>query len=326
MLELLIFSKDRACQLDLLLRSIKREFAEWAGTDIVVVYTFRTSTLGCGYDSVRAAHPEFTYICERDVNRSFKEITLAAIGENPYIAFLVDDDVFKDPFTLDSPEIRRFQDQPDIMFASLRLDPGMDYVYTLDRPMKAPRFDGTVWEWTAADADWGYPMSLDGHIFRTSEILPLLTDLSFHNPNSLEFELAQRPLANPLGICFDRAKIVNLPVNRVQVTAPNRHGGDDARVLNARFLRGQQLSLDTITGVRTRSAHQELPLSWEPAQGPNRSAPLSIRARAQGAAIAAITADMRAPALRPLRRFARVLLNRLGELRTAVSERIDRYG
>lgn len=271
MLELIIFSKDRACQLDLLLRSIKREFAEWSQARTVVLFTYSSGPLRYSYERVRCAHPEVEFVCERDLTSRFKETTLSVVGERPLVAFLVDDDVFKEQFSLQSPELRVLDEDPELLCVSLRMDPAMDYVYTQDRPMARPVFrDGNIWDWTLADGDWGYPMSLDGHIFRTAEIVPLLHTLEFHDPNSLEFEMAKRPLPNPLAICFDVAKVINLPLNRVQDTAPNRHAGVDARRINLRFLRGERLSLRTVAGVRSRSPHHEPELQWEAWEGGSR--------------------------------------------------------
>ena len=55
----------------------------------------------------------------------------------------------------------------------------------------------TTWHWMGMEGDWGYPMSLDGHIFRTAEIAPLLEHLDYRNPNVLEAALARRPLTLP---------------------------------------------------------------------------------------------------------------------------------
>ena len=57
---------------------------------------------------------------------------------------------------------------PEIACLSLRMCPRMDYSYALDTITGIPPFeDGTTWRWPEAEGDWGYPMSLDGHVFRT---------------------------------------------------------------------------------------------------------------------------------------------------------------
>ena len=285
-LDLIIFSKDRACQLDFLLRSIKQEFTDWRTARLVVLYTYSSAALRYSYDLVRAEHPEVQFVCERDVDLTFKQATLSLLGHNPLVAFLVDDDVFKQPFTLAAHELAVFEADPEIMCVSLRMDPAMDFVYTLDRPAKTPDFrDGNIWDWTVSDGDWNYPMSLDGNIFRSAELLPLFERIPFHNPNSLEFELSKQPLANPRMVCFDIARIINLPLNRVQDTAPNHHLGLDERMLNTRFVKGERPALATVAGVRSRSPHHELELQWESWQGAPRWAGLMAELDARSAAL-----------------------------------------
>lgn len=264
MLDVVIFSKDRACQLDLLIRSVKRYFAQWERSRVHVLYTWSSAAFARGYEIVRADHRELTYVCERDRSAGFRELVLDIVGEERYVMFLVDDDVFKEPFSLDCAEFNCLAENPQLMCLSLRMCPRMNYTYTYDRLMEIPAFEqGVIWDWTTADGDWGYPMSIDGHIFRTTELAPLIRTLEFTNPNTFESVLATHPLANPIAICFEESKLINLPVNRVQDTFPNRHGDITAESLNDRFLAGARLSLHTVNGVRNCSPHCEIPLEWE---------------------------------------------------------------
>ena len=264
MLDVVIFSKDRACQLDLLLRSIERHFVDRGDASIQVLYTFSEQAYGCAYDAVIAAHPDFAYVCERERAEGFKDIVAGMVGDNEFVTFLVDDDVFKEDFSLRAPEFRTFAQDGEIMCLSLRMCPRMDYAYTLDRHTPIPSFErGTVWDWTGCDGDWGYPMSIDGHIFRSDELVPLVRELEFHNPNTFEDVLSRHPLASPKAVCFEESKLINIPVNRVQDTALNRHGDVTAEWLNTHFLEGGRLSLGTVEGVRNPSPHHELPLLWD---------------------------------------------------------------
>ncbi len=49
-----------------------------------------------------------------------------------------------------------------------------------------------TWRWREAGGDWGYPMSLDAHIFRTGHLSRFIMELKYHNPNTLEGSLAVR--------------------------------------------------------------------------------------------------------------------------------------
>jgi hypothetical protein len=93
-----IFSKDRACQLELLLKSIKRFVKDWDKQKIGIIYKASDKSYENGYDLVKKKHPEFTYIFEtnfhKDVLGFFKETF-------KLVMFLVDDDVFINDFAHD---------------------------------------------------------------------------------------------------------------------------------------------------------------------------------------------------------------------------------
>jgi SAM-dependent methyltransferase len=264
-LDMVVFSKDRPAQLELLLRSAKRFFRGWEQVNWSVIFTASSPEYDAGYERVRAEHPEFRYVDERDDDRPFKELTLDAVGQSELVAFIVDDNVFKEPFELESPELAAFRADPSIACLSARMCPRMYHCYPTDEITPIPEFErGTVWDWRSAEGGWGYPMSADFHIFRSAELVPLLSDVDFFNPNSLEAAMAARPLPAPKMICLPEAVVVNLPVNRVQDTAVNRHAGSHAQdELNAEFVKGRRLALGPIAGVRNVSTHHEMELTWE---------------------------------------------------------------
>jgi len=128
--------------------------------------------------------------------------------------------------------------------------------------MKNPPFNHGAYEWRGAEGDYGYPMSLDGSIFRTKEILPKLTDLNYHNPNQLEGALAGTPIQLPKVLCFQHQVIVSVPLNRVQVENQNRCAGHEAKDFNDQWLSGKRLSLSKRDGRPFRSVHAEMRVSW----------------------------------------------------------------
>jgi GT2 family glycosyltransferase len=262
-IRLVAFSKDRPAQLDLLLRSIERFVP--SGAQTAVVYTASEELHDRGYAVVRDAHPWAQWVDEREAG-GFRAATLGLVAEaGERIGFLVDDIVFTHPLDVDAAPLAALDADPEVLCCSLRLDPGKTYCYALDRPMTPP--PATTWHWMGMEGDWGYPMSLDGHIFRTAQIAPLLERLTYRNPNELEAALAEAPLALPKVTCFGVARIVNVPDNRVQDTAPNRHGGGSAARFTPALLAGCRLDLEPFAGLAVPSVHHEMPLRFA-ADGP----------------------------------------------------------
>ena len=129
--------------------------------------------------------------------------------------------------------------------------------------MSKPDFDSNLlFKWQGLQGDYGYPNSLDGHFFRTNEMLPLIRAISFTNPNSFESSLAFYPLNKPKMICFEESIVVNNPVNKVQTNNPNFHGDVSAEFLNDKFLEGYIIDLYDFKGFKNISCHQEIEINF----------------------------------------------------------------
>lgn len=262
-LNVIIFSKDRACQLDLLLRSIQEFVLDTEVIHFSILYKSSAASYNQGYDKVKQAFPTFQFVDETKGPGDFKSQLLALIDPAiPLSMFLVDDDLFKAAFSLADAPVSTFQDHPEILCLSLRLGKHIDYCYMLDIHTPAPRFaPGGMWTWQGQPGDWGYPMSLDGHIFRTHEIEPLLRQLAYENPNRLEARLAAHPLAQAKMNCYPESRILNLPINKVQQVFKNRSGTVDVALLNERYVKdGLRIQLSPLRGVLNRAPHQEYPI------------------------------------------------------------------
>lgn len=265
MINITIFSKDRACQLNLLLDSIKLMFKNYNKYIFNILYTYSNEEFQKGYDIVQKNHKDFNYIKENN----FKLNTISLIQSVPYTMFMVDDNVFKETFDFNSFEFNWFQKDLSIFCLSLRMCPRINYCYTENILTKAPYFlDTGLWNWRESGlrGDWSYPMSIDGTIFRTNEIFPLIKELPYNNPNSFEAILAQyaaKYLNKSLILCYQESKLFNIPVNKVQIENNNRYGNISQKYLNDLFLKGKRISLKNIVGFKNISAHQEIELIYE---------------------------------------------------------------
>ncbi len=264
MLSLTIFSKNRACQLDLLLRSIRR-FLTGGALRISVLYAAEGEDFDAGYALTQREHPDVEYVRERP--GEFRSQTLGLLDAGYELGgFLVDDDVFKAPIGPGDRELAALRERAEVTFVSLRLGPEITYSYALDLVTGHPWLGfGKVrtWSWPRARGDWGYPMSLDGNLFRMPELVERTRSLDFHSPNTLEGALSLQPLGGRMGVCFERARLVNVPANRVQDEVPNRSGGVTVELLNRRFLDGGRIALEPVLGVRNNAPHWELEYAWE---------------------------------------------------------------
>ncbi|MCZ7606474.1 MAG: hypothetical protein M5U25_10460 [Planctomycetota bacterium] len=276
LLNVIIFSKDRAAQLDALLRSIKEKVEGWESrARWAVVYAASTPEFAKGYEIARGQHnsPALEFIDETAQAGGFKSIVVETMQRQhqangaPWCMFLVDDMIFKQPWPLDAGKpMQRLKRDPRVLCLSLRMCPRYDYCYAENREVKPPfwaRFGR--WNWRKSKGDWGDPMSVDGHIFRYDDLFPIVQSIEFRHPNSFEAALNGRRIkARPLMTCYSESVVVNLPVNRVQHDFQNRAGeehGISAEALNEAFLAGKRVNLAPVYALKdNRGCHHEMPM------------------------------------------------------------------
>jgi len=266
MLNILIFSKDRACQLELLLRSMAKHFDGIEKYRINVLFIYTNDEFKEGYQELTTKYIPKNLNVDFHYERiyGFKAGVLRLIDPgNAYTMFAVDDNVFKAHFSLDSKEFERFASDDKIACLSPRMYPGINYCYTARLDSPAPTFDEPgVWRWAGYKGDWSYPMSIDTHVFRTKDIMPHLLNLDYKNPNTLEGHMANRCLSATKMICFQEAKVMNLPINKVQTANGNHCGNISAEFLNQQFLSGKTIYLLEIEETMNTAPHQEVDIQW----------------------------------------------------------------
>lgn len=254
-LNCIIFSRDRSCQLELLLRSMKLYFKEFSESIINVLYTYSDDSFKVGYDKLFTIHNDsnIKYIKE---TVDFKNHVLLLLNpDNLYTIFFVDDIIWKEPFSLNCDDFKLFENNENILTYSLRLHPNLTYCYTANVIMNPTK--SKLFTWHNLLGDYGYPMSLDGHFFRTEDIMNLLINLSYNNPNQLEGKMAMKPLHKPLMLCSEKSIIFNNPCNKVQTNNPNRYGNISAEYLNEEFLKDYIIDLEPFKHLNNESCHKE---------------------------------------------------------------------
>ena len=261
MLRMIVCSKDRASQLDLLLRSVKKQFHDWGQQTIIVLQRTTTDSFAEGYRLLAKEHPEVIYVEEESFRSDFQKLALD--GEESHLQLLVDDNVFVRPFSLDDREFRDFSTDDLVAALSLRMNPSMDYCYTENVYTGTPWFRADrAWYWPGLRGDWGYPNSVDGNIWRRADVRAVIGTGAYERLHQLEpaLRLAMR---RPLSICYGQSRILNVANNTVQDCAvANRHGGGDATEMNERYLAGEHIGLENIEQAAPKSPHFEIEYQW----------------------------------------------------------------
>lgn len=257
---LLVFSKDRACQLQAFLTSFRRHVRD--DLDMSVLYTASTPQFEAGYCRLISTTGSAHLIRE---DGAFKDALLRLIDDRKkYTVFFVDDIVFRRDHSFYCDELD-WLDDGDVACISLRLSKSINYTYSTDLPSPCPIKGARKWRWFGQPGVWGYPMSLDGHVFLTSDILPSVQRIDFHGPNELEAALASSPLPKAYMACLREHPLFNIPMNRVQDTITNRCArGWTAEELNTMFLSGQVIDTRPFDNIDNNSPHFEVEFSFVP--------------------------------------------------------------
>lgn len=246
----IVFSRDRAAQLDLLLRSLVRN----APPERVEVIWWATDPeyFDAYYDEkVHLGGPPPT---PPDAFRN-RLMTLLENAGDTHVTFFCDDDIVYRPL-LASPSY--WLQNPRVLCFSWRLSA-----------------DENPWRWADLPrTDHGYPGSIDGHTFRVNDVLDMIWGHDeIINPTALEHALVggcdNLAAHRPLMAAPSEQVLVGVPVNRVSETSGCPHGEEhpqSTRELNDRFLAGERIDLDALDFSGVRGCHHEIPFAWTPAQ------------------------------------------------------------
>jgi hypothetical protein len=242
-------------QLDACLRSI-HHYGPYGGS-IVVIYRATTEAFAQGYREL-APHSRVQL---HEQGNDFKSDVVDAVGTaGGHVVFHTDDDLFfrRPPGPLVLPD--------GCACLSLRLGENTTYCYPLGRGQRLPRFERcdewVLWDWSVADADFAYPMSLNGHVFDVTLLRPLIAGAAFGDPNDLERELHfERHRLPRLMLSLRFNSVISVPVNVVTESVVNKSGVDpnlSHEALNDRFLGGERIDLARLELDEVCGAHQEM--------------------------------------------------------------------
>ncbi len=262
--QLIIFSKNRACQLNLLLDSIKNN-AEMLFDKIHVLYKSENDEYSAGYDKVMNNHKGVYFLKENNFRKDLFKLIDDDIEST---TFMVDDAViFKQILTRKIDIIKPVIE--DFIIFSLRLGTNCNYSHpaNLHYNLGEHEINGEylIFDYTKQQVgDFRYPLSTDGHIYNTKLIKDLLIEIPFVNPNTLEAYLQRFVLTNSIPktiMCFRESKLVSIPVNLVNDTFKNRHGlqfGISEKELNDKFLNNETIDLNSMDFSEVNGPHKEI--------------------------------------------------------------------
>ena len=271
MLHIIIFSFNRALQLDTLLTSL---IQNWKAPEykIDVIYNTTDYDYQKGYNLLIDKYKKYTNIVFNKENNnkdkwSIKElcnirnfisytkhnkkftsnsnfrslcIELLKKEDNEFIMFLTDDSVFIENVDISTEIFDWIKENPKKRQFSLRI--GIENNSQSNKAIKQHK-NYFCWNFYCSpkNTNWSYPFSVDAHIYHKSVVIKLLSEYIFCNPNTLEGNINAQVYRKRLfeeGRCFKKGILLSFPINMVQTIYNNKRLDVDAKMLNNMFLQG----------------------------------------------------------------------------------------
>ena len=265
MIDLIIWSKDRAAQLDLLLRSLEEFMPNTFNVN--VVFTYSDEKYRMAYNNVLSTSPVAFHMKDET---NFRKDTMLNIenklSNNDLVAFATDDTV------LIRPAEFKTEYMDNVSVFSLRL--GFNTIEqdihagTQQPPLTTYDDEDQTMSWFFSDYhphhNYGYPFGLDMHVYHREELYNIMRYIPFKNTKELESALFHKRLCiKPKMRSFKQSVAVNVPVNSISgVTRAGEIHASATEYLNEEYLKGRRLSLDALSKEKIVGCHQEINLEW----------------------------------------------------------------
>ena len=283
-LTLLAFSRNRAAQADLLLRSIARHVH--LPHDVHLLHCASGDEYAAGYEILFREHPSVRAWDEAAHTVDEVLRTLLATETRLLFGMLVDDDLLIRDIRPEDRPLQRLAEDRRIATASLRLAPHKTWSQTHDRPMRVPPIrDGAVdlgspRPWVVRRVRsalralrllprnrpdygcWRVPFAVCGNLYVRERLRAFAECLPrFEHVTSVEPSLCKhrRHWDGPLrATLYEEERLVNLVMNNVDSQGERYpHPGFSVADMNRRYLDGARLRGDSFEGGRFPSCHVE---------------------------------------------------------------------
>lgn len=264
--DLVAFSFDRPMQLYAFLESVQK-YMTGVGEKIVI-YRSSNSEYEAGYEEVKTAFSSVRFVRQRNNSKDeFRPLTMRAVFGTPssYVVFAVDDIIVKDYINL-SQCTAALQKTGAYGFY-LKLGKEIDYCYTLNREQGIPESIDCgqgicAWQFEIGKCDWRYPNTLDLTVYKKEDIKPVLSEMKFVNPNTFESHWAQKADMRKLGLYFTNSKMVNIPLNLVNISNNRHMKSYSTQELLDKFKAGLKIDISCFYQLVNRSVHTEAEISF----------------------------------------------------------------
>lgn len=270
MIKIFIPSKNRACQLDLLLRSIEKNFPDILTP--TVMYVASDHNYAEGYNRVMERHGDWVnFIPESNAAEHFYEFLDKA---NDVVGLFTDDAIFYREASFDEIVIRDILNISDIWSFNLRLGKNITVVdYVRNQPCPQPNFEKfcfnniLLWKYNFIDkfaSYFAFPTSFDGCFYNSNDLLNLANRENFGEMIKWEHMICNNGRQQLMGKDYLASPLESCVVVQ-QVNSSHHYGhytnhtfNRSLEGLNKAFLSGKEIDLDSMDFSGVNCCHAEI--------------------------------------------------------------------
>ena len=274
----LILSKDRACQLRLLLESIRVNAPEVLD-DIKIIYTSSNENFEKGYEKLKKEKILPNIVWQKEHNLVEDFFKYLEDSDSDYICGMTDDCVVYKKVPASSELVESMLEDEDVICFTLRLGLNTEILNYLSKGRNVlteyeENSIGIKWNYStfAHTANYGYPITLDGHIYRPKELLDFSKRIKVETIRQWESHTVRSCLmdkdAKKYMSSVKQSILFSIPCNCVQYDESllfgqiHEHSEID---LNKKYLNGEIISWDKMQYAfqNVNWSHNEIKILFE---------------------------------------------------------------
>lgn len=277
MLNIFIPSKDRAAQLDILLDSFYTNLPNLRNCSIYILYTFSNNDYATGYNILNNEWKnklDLVWFEQNEFKPSFLKCLKDSLCSNRLVLGLTDDTWVYRYSELTQDDIEEAFTDRDLLCISLRLGKNTTIQDCSNNTEMGPfpvdsykRGQFNFWDYKnqSINTNYGYGISIDGHIYRILDLIEISEKCGFSNLRDWEGSAVYwaRDNFNCNTICCPELSVtVNVPINMTQFpynvnVSPYKKTLQD---LNDKYLQGQRFRVNDPGPENIIGSHQLLQL------------------------------------------------------------------
>lgn len=265
------FSKNRPFQLDLSISSNRNRCKDWDVADHYIIYKATDERYANAYDALKKEHPDCHFI-EEDV---FKNDLLSIMIVKTFVVFIVDDAIYTSDYSIEEAT-KMLWGVPSAVGFSLRLGENTTECFAMNIKNDMPKFINITnnimvfnWAERLGKGDFGFPLEVSSTLYRVRDLLLVMSNSTWKNPNELEGILWANVRAYgylPNMLCYKKSLSFCNPINKVYLENNNNRTGIkisySPELLLEKYENGIRANPEKYYNFITNGCHEEVEFEY----------------------------------------------------------------